>query len=56
MKQKNECKIKNENKDHSDGNLNSSPQTLICTTIGINPGHDFSQSLSQSSQVFGAVP
>ena len=57
MKQKNECKIENENKDHSGGNLNSgSPQTLICTTIGINPGHDFVQSLSHSDQVFGAVP
>ena len=57
MKQKNECKIENENKDHSDNNLNSAaPQTLICTTVGINPGHDFTQSLAFSDQVFGAIP
>ena len=56
MKQ-NECKIENENKDHSDNNLNSvGSQTLICTTIGINPGHAFTQTLSQSDQIFGAVP
>ena len=57
MKQKNECKIENENKDHSDKNTNSiGSQTMICANIGINPDGDFSQSLSQSDQVFGAIP
>ncbi|HEY6950555.1 MAG TPA: hypothetical protein VI146_08080 [Nitrososphaeraceae archaeon] len=57
MKQKNECKIENENKDHSDKNTNSiGSQTLFCTTIGINPGHDFVLSLSHSDPVFGALP
>ena len=36
--QKVNCKIENENKDHSDNNANGLPQTLNCQAIGTGDG------------------
>ena len=56
MKQKNECKIVNENKDVSDNNVNDNE--LICGNLGINPGQDFTDTNTlgtQAGQVFGSL-